>query len=180
MVLASSRGKGEKVKKIIVAALAGLALLAGCKSAETKNEPIAPKWKGAPYRIAFDAKPAQPGDLLPGIKFTANPEDLETRATLVIRFDSSQVKSTGQVMDQIVMQPTNISGAEGALPADYMKSANEGLSGLFASYKIKGKVPVKVALARSSLNRGASDAEIASKRLSDWLPIDVEVKGAHK
>jgi membrane-associated protease RseP (regulator of RpoE activity) len=44
---------------------------------------------------------------------------------------------------------------------------------------MKGKIKVQVALAQSSLRTGAGDAEIDGKRLSDWLPIEVEYKGAH-
>jgi hypothetical protein len=36
-----------------------------------------------------------------------------------------------------------------------------------------------VAIARSSLNPQADDAEVDAKRLSDWLPIEVVYKNPH-
>ena len=82
-------------------------------------------------------------------------------------------------MDQIIMAPVDISGAEGALPADYMDLANKDLGKLLGAYCIKGQVKLSVALARSSLNPQAGDAEIDQKRLSDWLPIEVVFKNPH-
>jgi hypothetical protein len=44
---------------------------------------------------------------------------------------------------------------------------------------VKGKIKLSVALARSSLSSQAGDAEIDSKRLTDWLPIEIVFKNPH-
>ena len=172
------------MRKGIILAIGGLALLVGCKSQADKAAgiPVEPKWKGAPYRLAVDAKDAKPnptGITIPVIKYTANPDALERRATLVVRFDSSGVTKSGPVMDQMVMAPIDIGGAEGALPADYMAAADKGLAKILAAYCMKGKIRLSVALARSSLTPQAGDAELNEKRLSDWLPIEVVFKNPH-
>ena len=90
-----------------------------------------PKWKGAPYHIAFDTQAAKPnptGITIPAIKYTANPDALENRASLVVRFDSSGVAKDRPVMDQMILPPVDIHGAEGTLPASYMDVANKGLT----------------------------------------------------
>ncbi|MDR3723502.1 MAG: hypothetical protein P4K83_03325 [Terracidiphilus sp.] len=164
------------MRKIILLALAGLVVLAGCKDqAKDTGIPVA-KWKGAPYRLTFDAKAAKPGALLPTIKFTANPETLEKRAALVVRYDDSVVKKNDQPVDQIILPPFDIAGAEGTLPADSIDSANKDLSRLLGAYCVKGKVPVKVRLTRSSISNRAGAPEIDSKALSDWTPIDINFK----
>jgi hypothetical protein len=158
--------------------------LAGCGDSGKKasHVPVQPKWQGAPYHIAFDTKAAKPnpaGITIPAIKYTANPDELERRASLVVRFDASGVKSDQPVMDQMIMAPVDISGAEGALPADYMDAADKGLARLLGAYCLKGKVKITVALAQSSITSQAGDAEVNSKRLSDWLPIEVVFKNPH-
>lgn len=168
----------------LMLAICGVAFLAGCGDQGTKAPgiPTEPKWKGPPYRIAFDTKAPKPnaaGVALPAIKFTANPDALERRATLIVRFDSSSVKKNTPIMDQMIMAPADISGAEGTLPDDYMDRADKGLGQLLAAYCMKGKVKVTVALARSSLSPQAGDAEINNKRLSDWLSIEVPFKNPH-
>lgn len=165
-------------------ALGGLVLLAGCSSQGDKAAgiPVQPKWKGPAYRIAFDTNAPTPnpaGVALPAIKFTANPEALERRASLVVRFDSSGVKTDRQIMDQMIMAPVDISGTEGTLPADYIDRADKGLAQLLGAYCMKGKVKITVLLARSSISPQASDAEIDAKRLSDWLPIELLFKNPH-
>lgn len=172
------------MRKVILLAICGLAFLAGCNNEGNKasNVPAAPKWK-VPYRLAFDTTPAKPTRTdvyLPPIKFTANPDALETRVSLVVRFDASGVKKDTPVMDQVIIGPFDIHGADGAVPPDNMDLANKGLTKLLAAYCMKGKVKVTVALARSSLTPQAGDAEVDSKRLSDWLPIDVTLKTPHK
>ena len=168
----------------IILALAGLALLAGCGNQQDKasNIPVTPKWQGAPYHIAFDTqatKPNSAGITIPTVKYTANPEELESRASLVVRFDTSGATKQGPMMNQMIMAPVDIHGAEGALPADYMDLADKGLSRFLGAYCIKGKIKISVALARSSLTSQAADAEVDSKRLSDWLPIELVFKSAH-
>jgi hypothetical protein len=164
--------------------IAGLAFLAGCGNQGDKAPgiPITPKWKGPAYRLAIDAQAPQPnpaGVALPVIKFTANPDDLERRASLVARFDPSGAKTSAATMDQVMVGPFDISGADGALPADYIDLADKGLARLLGAYCMKGKVKVSVILVRSSLAPQAGDAEINQKRLSDWLPIDVVFKNPH-
>lgn len=171
------------MRKGIVLAIGGLALLAGCGNQDkASNIPVTPKWPGAPYHIAFDTKAAKPnpaGVTIPAIKYTANPDALKKRATLVVRFDASGVTKHGPMMNQMIMAPVDISGTEGALPADYMDAADKELSRFLGAYCVKGKVKISVAIARSSLNPQAGDAELDEKRLSDWLPIEVVFKNPH-
>jgi len=171
------------VKKGIILALAGLALLAGCdKPADKAAAPAVPKWKGAAYHLAFDTPPAKPnpaGVTIPAIKYTANPDAVENRVVLVVRFDASAAKKQGPIVNRMIMAPVDIAGAEGALPADYMNSADKDLSTFLGAYCVKGKIGISVALARSSLSRTAEDDEIDSKRLSDWTPIEVAFKNPH-
>ena len=173
-------------KGIILAfglAAGGLTLLAGCGSQDkASNIPLEPKWKGAPYHIEFDAKAAKPnpaGVTIPAIKYTANPEALERRAVLVVKFDATGATKSGPLANQMIMAPVDISGAEGALPADYMDLADKELAKFLGAYCIKGKIKITVALARSSLSPRATDAELDAKRLSDWLPIEVMFKNPH-
>ena len=171
------------MKKGILLAIGGLAFLAGCgnQGSQTAGIPIQPKWQGAPYHISFDAPPAKPnkaGITIPAIKYTANPDALEKRATLVVRIDTTNAKNP-QMMNQIIMGAVDVPGAEGALPADYMSVADQGLASLLESYCLKGKVKITVALTRSSLSSTAGDAEIEAKRLSDWLPIELVFKNPH-
>jgi uncharacterized lipoprotein NlpE involved in copper resistance len=174
----------DDVKKGIILAFGCLFLLAGCDNKDkSAGIPVGPKWKGAPYRISFDtaeAKPNPAGVTIPVVKFTANPDALEKRATLVIKFDASgATKQQGPIGNQVIVAPVDISGAEGALPADYMAEADKGLARFLGAYCIKGKVKISVALARSSLNAQATDDEVDKKRLSDWLPVEVTFKNPH-
>lgn len=169
----------------LILAFGALAFLAGCGDQGTKPAaptPTQPKWKGPAYRITFDTKAPKPnpaGVSLPAIKFTANPEALERRATLIVRFDSSSLKKSTPIMDQMIMAPVDISGAEGTLPDDYMDRADKGLGQLLTAYCMKGKVKVTVAMARSSLSPQAGEAEIDNKRLSDWQSVEVPFKNPH-
>ncbi|MDR3773897.1 MAG: hypothetical protein P4L26_11150 [Terracidiphilus sp.] len=172
------------MRKGIILAVGGLALLAGCGNQGDKasNVPVTPKWQGAPYHIAFDTQAAKPnpaGVTIPAIKYTANPDSLEKRATLVVKFDASGVTKQGPIANQMVMAPVDIAGTEGTLPADYMDLADKELSKFLGAYCVKGKIKITVALARSSLTNQAGDAELAAKRLSDWLPIEVVFKNPH-
>ncbi len=171
------------MRKGIIFAIAGLTLLAACNSQQSAtNVPVKPKWQGAPYHLAFDthaAKPNSVGITIPTIKYTANPDALESRATLVVRFDTSGIAKDRPIMNQMVMAPVDISGAEGALSADYMDATNKALSKFLEAYCIKGKVKISVLLARSSLSSQADDAEINEKSLSDWVPIELVFKNPH-
>ncbi len=170
------------MKNGIILAIVGLTFLAGCGKQESYEIPVQPKWQGPPYRLAFDTaatKPNPAGITIPAIKYTANPYALVRRASLIVRFDTSGAKTDQQVMDQMIMAPVDISGAEGTLPADYLNAANQGLSKLLTAYHMKGKIKISVLLARSSINRQATDDEINRERLSDWLPIQLDFKSPH-
>jgi hypothetical protein len=173
------------VRKAILLAISGVLLLAGCgpQTKEATGIPATPKWKGAPYRLAFDTKEAKrnpAGITIPAIKFTANPDALEHRVTLIVRYDSSEVKSSNLIINQVILAPFDISGAEGTLSADTMDSADKGLAGLLRAYCMKSKVKVSVALARSSLSPSPEDGEIDAKRLSDWITTEVPYKNLKK
>lgn len=169
----------------IILAIGGLGLLVGCGPEGNKatGVPVTPKWKGAPYHIAFDAQAAKPspaGVTIPAIQYTADPEAVEKRALLVMHFETPGPKDSGPVVNQIVMAPVDISGMEGALPADYMDLADKDLASLLGAYCVKGKIKISVALVRSSLtSNNPGDAELDAKRLSDWLPIEVVFKNPH-
>ena len=176
------------MKKGILLAIGGLVLLAGCdvSSKPAATVPATPKWTGQPYRIAFEkvdakAKPNATGLTMPAVKYTANPDALERRATLVVRFDNSSAKNpTGASMvNKMIMAPVDIKGEEGALPADYITAAEKGLAGIMGAYHMNGKVKISVALARSSLTNQAGDTEVDQKRLSDWLDGEVTFKNPH-
>ena len=166
------------MRKVLVTAIAALALLTGCKDSGKKEATIPQGWKGAPYRISFDTAAAKPGQLLPPIKYTANPDAAEKRAILVVRFDSSGVKTDKLIIDQVIEAPTDVAGTEGTLAADYMATASKDLEKMLDMYMVTGKVKVSVGLTRSSLNRSASNQEISNKLLSDWLQSEVEYKAA--
>ena len=172
------------MRKSFILAIAGLAFLAGCGNQGDKasNVPVKPKWQGAAYHISFDtpaAKPNPAGVTIPAVKYAANPDALENRASLVVRFDTSAITKNGPLMNQMIMGPVDIPGAEGTLPADYMDQTDKGLATFLGAYCVKGKIKISVAFARSSLSNNASDTEIDAKRLSDWLPIELVFKNPH-
>ena len=171
------------MRKGILLAIGALVLLAGCDSKDkAPGIPVGPKWKGLPYRISFDtaeAKPNAAGITIPTVKYTANPDALEKRVSLVVMFDTSGAKKEGPKANQIIMAPTDISGADGALPADYTALADKSLAQFLGAYCIKGKVKISVALARSSLSSQADGEEVDRKRLSDWLPTELAFKNTH-
>ena len=96
-----------------------------------------------------------------------------------MQVDVSGVKRAAPVPDLMIMVPTDISGAEGTLSADYMDATRESLAKMLASYCMKGKVKLSVALVRSSLPPGATDDQVNDKRLSDWLPMVVDFRNPH-
>ena len=162
----------------------GLGLLSGCgnQGDKTAGIPVGPKWKGLPYRLAFDTKAPKPnpaGITLPSIQFTANPDALEKRTMLVVRFDDLGQPKYVPTANKMIMPAFDISGAEGALPADYVDRSNKALGEFMQTYCVKGKVKLSVALVRSSLTNQTGDAEVDAKRLSDWLPIELTFKNPH-
>jgi hypothetical protein len=177
----------EDVRNGIILAIGGLLLLAGCSNQANKGAgiPIGPKWKGAPYRIAFDTKPAKPvkpsptGVDIPAVKFTANPEALETRALLVMKFTATGAADKDPAEHLMIGSAVDIHGPDGTLPDDYMERARKGLADYLESHCLKGKVNLSVALARSSLNPQATVDLVDPKRLSDWLPLEVQYKPKH-
>jgi hypothetical protein len=124
--------------------------------------------------------PSPEGITLPFIHFTANPDALEKRASIVVQYDSSGVKTNKLIVNRIILAPVDISGAEGTLPADYMELADKELARWTGAYCMNGKVKVTVALARSSLSMQAGDDEINAKRLSDWATTEVVIKKPKK
>jgi len=174
----------EDVKKNIILAMGALLLLAGCGSSGNKGAgiPAQPKWKGAPYRLAFDAKAAKPrpdGINIPAVKFTANPDDLETRAVLVMKFTAAGAADAAAAEHLMIGTGVDIKGDEGTLPDDYMDLARKGLAEYLETYCVKGKVDLSVALARSSLSPQAGIDDVTPKLLSDWLPLQITFKNPH-
>lgn len=171
------------MRKRIIPAIGALALLTACGTQDKpSNIPAKPKWQGAPYRISFDTQATKPnpaGVTIPAIKYTANPDALERRASLVVRFDAAGAGKNAPIANQMIMGAVDIPGTDGALPADYMDVASKGLSRFLGAYCVKGRIKISVALASSSLTTSAGDAEVDAKRLSDWLPTEVVFKNPH-
>jgi hypothetical protein len=168
---------------IVLLTIAGLVFLGGCGNQGSKapEPPATPKAK-APYHIEFDTKAVKPnpsGVALPSIIYTANSKALERRAVLLVRFDATGVNNDKPGKDRVVMDPVDIPGTVGNLPAGYMELADQRLGKLLGGYCMKGTVKVTVALVRSSIMPDPSDAEINAKRLSDWLPTEVVFKNPH-
>ena len=82
-------------------------------------------------------------------------------------------------MDRVIMGAVDIPGTDGALSADYMDATDQSLATLLEEYCVKGKVKITVALTRSSLSSTAGDSEIDDKRLTDWLPVELNFKNPH-
>jgi hypothetical protein len=169
----------------IILAIAALTFLVGCDVQPDKasNSPSTPKFK-APYHLDLDTKPAKPnptGIALPAISYTytGNPKALERRGALVVRFDGSGVKNDQPAKDRLIMPPVDIPGTGGLLPENYMDQTDIKLAKLLAGYCFKGTAKVSLVLVRSSIRPEANDAEIESKRLSDWVPAVVVFKNPH-
>jgi len=169
------------VKKDILIAIGAFAFLVGCNNQQSSNYTVKlqPKWQGAPYHLAFGAPPAKPnaaGITIPDVKYTANPDMLENRACLVVRFEPPAGVGGGQtVMNQVIMGPTDIKGAAGMLDPDYMGEADQALARLLSIYKIKGNVKVSVLLARPLLSN-AGESQIQENSLSDWTATNLVYK----
>jgi hypothetical protein len=98
---------------------------------------------------------------------------------MVVRFDGSGVKDDDPSRDGFILGPVDLPGTEGTLPAAYLDMADKGLAGMLGRRCMKGKIKVRVALVRSSIKPDAGDAEIEGKRLTEWLPTEVEFKNPH-
>jgi len=169
------------VRKAIFASIVALAFLAGC---ENRKAPEHKKWEGPPYRLTLGAastKPSPAGALtLPPIYFTANPDGVLTRANMVMRIDGAIVKKKPvKFTDQLLLAPTDIAGKEGALSDSYLSVASTELAKMLNAYSLNGKVKVHVALVKSSIMMSATDAQVDSHRLSEWLPIEVDFVNPH-
>lgn len=177
------------MRNLIILAIGGLGFLAGCGPSANNGAgiPVKPIFHGPPYHLALAAPPAAPnksGIAIPPIQYAADPnapsDALDTRAILVVRIDTSSVKAKEPMaMDQIIMGAVDIPGASGALPAVYMNAADSGLATLLEEYCVRGKVKISVALTRSSLSSTAGNDEIDGKRISAWLPIELNFKNPH-
>ena len=162
----------------------GLVLLVGCGNQGNKSSgvPAESKWKGAPYRLAWDTNTSKPNEAvvaLPPVKYTANPDALETRAVLVMRFAGPAAANSDPVTHLMIGLPVDIRGEQGTLPADYLDKASKSLSDYLVAHCIQGNVKISLALARSSVKPVADDAEVDAKRLSDWLPFEIVFKKPH-
>ena len=172
------------MKNGILIPIGALAFLVGCNNQQNSNYSmkLQPKWQGAPYHIAFDTPPAKPnaaGITIPDVKYTANPNMLENRACLVVRFDPPAGVGDGQtVMNQVIMGPVDIKGTAGMLDPDYMGAADEALARLLSVYKIKGNVKVSVLLARPLLSN-AGESQIRENSLSDWTATNLVYEAGH-
>lgn len=172
------------MRNILILAVGGVLLLAGCGSQGKSDAgiPVGPKWKGAPYRLEFDTKAAKvdpAGITIPPVKYTANPAALETRAIVVLKFTAAGPADAEGSEHLIVGSPLDIHGPEGTLPEDYMDRARNGLSDYLLAHCMKGKVELSVALARSSLAYQSTIAQADAKRLSDWMPLELTYKNPH-
>lgn len=175
------RNEEEDLRNGMMLAIVGLTLLAGCKT-QGDNAPAKPKVKGPPYHIAFDTQATKPnpaGVTIPAVKYTGDPESLERRAILVVRFDEPAANNGEPMTNQMISYPVDITGTEGTLPADYMAAADKDLSRFLGTYCLKGKINISVALARSSISRQSTQADVDAKRLSDWAPVEVVYKNPH-
>jgi hypothetical protein len=162
----------------------GLVLLAGCGNQGNKSSGVSaePKWKGLPYRLTLDAKASKPNPsaiTIPPVKYVANPDALETRAVLVMRFAGPAAPDTDPVNHLMIGLPVDLRGEQGTLPAAYLDTASKSVSDYLGAHCIQGNVKISLALARSSVKPLADDAEVDAKRLSDWLPFDTVFKKPH-
>ncbi len=165
----------------------GLCLLVGCGNQGAKTGVVTDqKWKGLPYRLtlgptdAKDAKAAKPNPAMvtiPPVTFVANPEAVESRAILVMRFVA--LGTPDQTPHLMIGTPVDIHGENGSLSADYLTQASKSVTDYLAARCIQGNVKVSLALARSSVKPLAEDAEVDSKRLSDWVSFQTTYKKAH-
>jgi hypothetical protein len=152
------------MRKGYVLLIAGLVCLGGC-NVDPGNKAVDVPEKAKvkpPYHLDFETKVAKP--------------TLEKRAALVIRFDGAGVKGDQPAKDMLVLPSVDLPGTGGTLPQNYMDQADVALGKLLGGYCYKGTAKVSLALVRSSIKPGPTEAEIDAKRLSDWLPVEVAFK----
>jgi hypothetical protein len=161
--------------------IAGLMCLGGCNldpGHKASDAPENPKSK-PPYHLDFETKAVKPtpaGVAIPPVSYTGNPKAMEKRACLAVKFEGSDVKNDLPARDRLVLPPVDLAGSGGTLPQNYMEQADVVLGKLLAGYCYKGTAKVSLALVRSSIKPGPTDADIDAKRLSDWLPVEVVFK----
>lgn len=163
---------------LLVAALLGLG---GCNVDPGKKASEVPEKAKSklPYHLDFETKVAKPtpaGVAIPAVSYTGNPKALEKRAVLVVKFDGAGVKNDQPGKDSLMLPPVDLPGTGGTLPQNYMDQADVALGKLLAGYCYKGTAKVSLALVRSSIKPGPTDADIDAKRLSNWLPVEVVFK----
>lgn len=169
------------MRKGYVILIASLVCLGGCNvDSGNKAADVAEKAKSKPpYHLDFETKAAKPtpaGVAIPAVSYTGNPKALEKRGVLVIKFDGTGVKGDQPSKDRLVLAPVDLPGTGGTLPQNYMDQADAALGKLLAGYCYKGTAKISLALVRSSIKPGPTDADIDAKRLSEWLPIEVAFK----
>jgi hypothetical protein len=163
---------------LLVAALLGLG---GCNVDPGKKASEVPEKAKSkpPYHLDFETKVAKPtpaGVAIPAVSYTGNPKALEKRAVLVVKFDGAGFKNDQPGKDSLMLPPVDLPGTGGTLPQNYMDQADVALGKLLAGYCYKGTAKVSLALVRSSIKPGPTDADIDAKRLSNWLPVEVVFK----
>jgi hypothetical protein len=167
----------------ILLAIAGAVFVAGCGNQTAKAPtPATTTQLKTPYHIEFDTKPAKPnpaGVALPAIHYLANPQAMQRRAALVVRIDSPAAKSDKPGSRLLVGPAVDLPGTGGTLPESYMNLADQQLAKALATACMNGPIKISVALVRSSIKPGPSDAEVDAKRLSDWVPDEVVFKNPH-
>jgi|GEM_PF-678679 hypothetical protein len=173
--------EGDEMRKGYVLLIAGLVCLGGCNvDPGTKTLDVPEKAKSKPpYHLDFETKVSKPtpaGLSIPAVSYTGNPKALEKRASLVVKFDGAGVKNDQPGKDRLVLDPVDIPGTGGTLPQNYMDQADVKVGKLLDGYCYKGTAKLSLALVRSSIKPGATDADIDAKRLSDWLPVEVVFK----
>jgi hypothetical protein len=180
---AFQKSEEDGVSRGVILAI-GLVLLTGCGNQGNKSSGVSvePKWKGAPYRLTLDTKASKPNQAaitIPPVKYTANPDALETRAVLVMRFAGPAAPDTDPVNHLMIGLPVDVRGEQGSLPAGYLDQASKGLTDYVVAHCIQGNVKISLALARSSVKPLAQDAEVDAMRLSDWTPFETVFKKPH-
>src|SRR3954471_17467289 len=161
------------MRKVYLLLITGLMCLGGCNLDPGNKASDAPEKAKSkpPYHLDFETKAVKPtpaGVAIPPVSYTGNPQALEKRACLVVKFEGAGVKNDQPGKDRLVLPPVDLAGSGGTLPQNYMEQADVVLGKLLAGYCYKGAAKVSLALVRSSIKPGPSDTDIDAKRLSEW------------